>query len=331
MKIDCYTHVMPPRYRNALSKYHDKIIPEKRLREWRPAMIDPENRLRVLEGFGDMVQVLSASIPPLPEAVGPAQAVELARIANDELAEWVARYPRKYIAAIANLPMNDMDATLKEAERAITVLGFKGVQIFTSVQGKPLSSEEFMPLFQMMARFDLPIWMHPVRTIDVADYQTERESVHRIFAIFGWPYETSAAMTRLVFAGIFEKYPTLKIITHHCGGMIPFFAGRIAVHCGNQLQQLGRTSFPGLPKHPLEYLKMFFCDAALNGNPSALKCGYDFFGEDHLLFGSDMPYDTENGALDIRETVEAIDRMDIPESSREKIYEGNARRLMHLL
>jgi aminocarboxymuconate-semialdehyde decarboxylase len=138
------------------------------------------------------------------------------------------------------------------------------------------------------------------------------------------------AMTRLVFSGIFEKFPKIKFITHHCGGMIPYFADRIVVHYNNGLERLGQKHFPGLTKHPIEYFKMFYNDTALNGSTSGLMCAYHFFGEEHLLFGTDMPYDIENGGVSIRQTIGAIEGMDIPESGKKKIYEGNARKLLHL-
>jgi len=330
MKIDIFTHVMPERYKKVLFKYADRFATEKKVQDKRPVLTDHEARLRILGEHEEMVQVLSVTMPPVEEVVGPEEAARLARIANDEMAEMVAKYPQKYIAAIANLPLNNMDAALKETERTIKELGFKGIQIYTRVNGKPLSSDELMPLYALMAGFDLPIWIHPVRSSNQADYATETISYHQIFSIFGWPYDTTTAMTRLVFAGIFEKFPTIKFITHHCGGMIPYFADRIVVHYNNGLERLGQKFFPGLTKHPIEYFRMFYNDTALNGNPSALKCGYDFFGEDRLLFGSDMPYDVGNGAISIRQTIKAIEDMNIPESSKKKIYEGNARKLLHL-
>ena len=330
MKIDIFTHVMPERYKKVLFKYADRFATEKKVQDKRPVLTDHEARLRILGEHEEMVQVLSVTMPPVEEVVGPEEAARLARIANDEMAEMVAKYPQKYIAAIANLPLNNMDAALKETERTIKELGFKGIQIYTRVNGKPLSSDELMPLYALMAGFDLPIWIHPMRSSNQADYATETASYHQIFSIFGWPYDTTTAMTRLVFAGIFEKFPTIKFITHHCGGMIPYFADRIVVHYNNGLERLGQKFFPGLTKHPIEYFRMFYNDTALNGNPSALKCGYDFFGEDRLLFGSDMPYDVGNGAISIRQTIKAIEDMNIPESSKKKIYEGNARKLLHL-
>jgi len=334
MKIDIYTHVVPPRYKERLYKYLERMPPAlasvKAFWEMHLSLTDQKERMRVLSGFEDVVQVLSAGLPPVDEILNPKDAAELAKIANDEMAEWVAKDPKKYVAAIANLPLNDVEASLKEAERAIKELGFKGVQIFTSVKGRPLSSEEFMPLYKMMSDFDLPIWIHPFRRSSTPDYPTEQSSLHQIAILFGWPYETTLAMTRLVFAGIFEKFPTLKFITHHLGGMIPYYAGRIVVHYDEGLERLGQKVFPGLKKHPIEYFKMFYTDTAINGNVSGLRCGYDFFGEDRVLFGSDTPFDLENGVVSLRETIEAIEAMNLPEPSKKKIYEGNARKLLHL-
>lgn len=330
MKIDIFTHVMPKRYKEALYKHSDKFSTERKVQDRRPALTDSDLRLKVMDEHPDLVQVVSVTMPPIEMIVDPKEAAELAMISNDEMAEMLTRYPNKYITAIANLPMNNMDAALKETQRAIKDLGFRGVQIYTSIQGKPLSSEEFMPLYEMMSEFDLPIWIHPMRGPAFPDYTTEDVSTHQIFSIFGWPFDTTAAMTRLVFAGIFEKLPNIKFITHHCGAMVPFFADRIVVHYNNGLERLGAENFPGLTKHPIEYFRMFYADTALNGNPSALMCGYHFFGGERLLFGSDMPYDVQQGAFSIKKTIEAIEGMDIPESSKKKIYEDNAKNLLRL-
>jgi aminocarboxymuconate-semialdehyde decarboxylase len=330
MKIDIFTHVMLPKYKKAFYKYSDRFETEKNFMERRITLTDHHERIKILNRYEDMTQVLSVNLPPLGEVVHPKETADLARIANDEMAEWAAKYPEKYISAIANLPLNNIDASMKEAERAIKELKFKGIQIFTSIQGKPLGSEEFVPLYKMMSDFDLPIWIHPLRRSSIPDYPTEKSSFHQIFSVFGWPYETTMAMTRLIFAGIFERFPKIKFITHHCGGMIPYFADRIVVHYNNGLERLGQKNFPGLTKHPVEYFKMFYNDTALNGNTSGLMCAYHFFGEDHLLFGTDMPFDVENGAIAIQKTIEAIEGMDIPQSSKKKIYEDNARNLLHL-
>jgi aminocarboxymuconate-semialdehyde decarboxylase len=330
VKIDIYSHVMLPKYRDALYRYSDKFPVERAVQERRPALTDRNVRLQTIEPFDDMLQVVSTTMPPLEETVDAGRGIELARICNDEMAEMVASDPARYAAAVANLPLNDIDASIREAQRAIEELGFKGIQIYTRVNGKPPSSPEFFPLYELMVGYDLPVWLHPMRGANQPDYATEATSFNQIFSIFGWPFDTTVAMTRFVFAGIFEKFPSLKIITHHCGGMAPYFADRLAVHYGNGLERLGTDNFPGLTRPPVEYFKMFYADTALNGNPHALHCGLDFFGEDHVLFGTDMPYDVENGAQSIRQTIDAIDSMGITDLTRSRIYEGNARLLLKL-
>lgn len=222
MKIDIFPHILPVKYIEAVNKMSGGKFYNKQVNEAAPTLSDLETRFRVLDKFGDLVQVLTLGTPPLESVAQPKEAAELARIANDEMAALVARYPDRFVAAVASLPMNDIDAALQEADRAINDLRFRGVQIFTPTAGKALDQPEFYPLYEKMAGYNLPIWIHPVRDHSTPDYAGESSSKYYIYGIFGWPYETTAAMTRLVFSGVLEKYPNLKFITHHCGGMIPF-------------------------------------------------------------------------------------------------------------
>jgi aminocarboxymuconate-semialdehyde decarboxylase len=306
---------------------------QKRVREI-PLMIDLDLRLAVMDKFEGYQQVLTLASPPI-EAFGDAQtSPELARIANDGMADLVAKYPDRFVAFAASLPMNNMDACLQEVDRAIKTLGARGVQIFSNVNGHPLDEAQFRPLFEKMAAHDLPIWLHPTRPGTFADYPVEKESRYEMWWVFGWPYETSVAMGRLVFAGIFDDFPDLKIITHHMGAMIPYFEGRV----GPGLDQLGaRTPEANanlvqhsLKRRPLDYFRMFYADTALFGAVGPLECGLAFFGVDHVLFGTDMPFDPEKGPGFIRETIRAIEAMTISPSARSKIYEENARRLLKL-
>src|SRR5436190_1428104 len=156
------------------------------------------------------------------------QSPELARLANDGMAEIVAKHPDYFPAFVASLPMNNVPEALREMDRAIEKLGAKGIQIFTNVNGRPLDEPEFYPIFERMAnQDDLPVWVHPTRTAKFADYAGEPKSKYEIYWPFGWPYETSACMARIVFSGMLDKLPKLKIITHHLGAMAPFFDARI--------------------------------------------------------------------------------------------------------
>jgi len=230
--------------------------------------------------------------------------------------------------------MNDPDGLLREAERAITQLGAVGVQAFTNVNGAPLTAPQTLPLFDLMAKHDLPIWLHPARGADVPDYKTERKSHYEIWWTLGWPYESSVAMAHIVFGGLFDKHPNLKIITHHLGAMIPYCEGRV----GPGWDQLGtRTSdedyfalLRKLKRRPLDYFHLFYADTAVFGSMPATVCGLEFFGADRVLFASDAPFDPEKGSAYIRWTIEIIDRLDIAPAERAAIYEGNARRLLKL-
>ena len=193
----------------------------------RPALADLDIRLRAMDKFEGLRQVLALGAPPLEYVVSPKDAVEMARMANDEMAELVNKYPDRFVAAVASLPMNDVDASLREAERAIKELKFKGIQISSSINGKPLDRPEFLGLYEKMAQYDLPIWLHPARDNNIPDYPDEKFAKYGLFLAFGWPYETTIAMARLVFSGIMEKYPNIKFITHHCGAMLPFFSKRV--------------------------------------------------------------------------------------------------------
>jgi aminocarboxymuconate-semialdehyde decarboxylase len=209
-------------------------------------------------------------------------------------------------------------------------LRFNGAYLHTPVDEKPLDLPQFMPLYEMMSQYDLPIIIHPMRKVTHPDYLTEKESKYLMFSLFGWPYDTTSAMARLVHSGVMEKYPNLKIVTHHCGGMVPFYAERIRQFT----QLLDRRAEKGqrlLKKEAIYYYKMFYADTAIYGNPSALMCGYTFFGADHLVFGVDFPLgDIENGDRNYRQTINAIEQMDIPDADKKKIYEDNARSLMRL-
>ena len=220
-----------------------------------------------------------------------------------------------------------MDAALKEAERAVRDLRLRGVYIHTPVCDKPLDLPEFFPLYEMMSTYDLPIFIHPTRM--GPDYKTEKTSKYMIGAIFGWPYETTAAMTRLVFSGVLEKYSNLKIVTHHAGGMIPYYADRLVEFMDQSEMRFHEKR--QLTKAPIHYFKKFYADTAIYGNTPALMCAYAFFGSERLVFGIDMPLgDSTLGYRNYRQTINAIDAMSIPDEHKKRIYEDNPRDLMRL-
>jgi len=328
MKIDVFSHILPPKF---YSKFHEAIDSEihKQLHEIIPSLYDMDARFRVIDRFGDYSQVLTLASPPLENIRDRKKAADLAMAANDEMAELYLKYPDRFAAFAACLPMQDMDAALKEADRAIKQLYARGVQIFTPINEKPLDLPEFHPLYEKMCSYNLPIWIHPQREIDYPDYKTEKMSKFNIFSMLGWVYETSAAMVRLVGSGVLEKYPGLKFITHHAGAMIPFLEKRINGFMDSTEIVLRRKTVD-LKRPSLDYFRMFYADTAIYGHTSGLMCSYEFFGADNLLFGSDMPYDPQFGLQLIGETIRSIDEMEISREDQKKIFEGNTRKLLRL-
>jgi predicted TIM-barrel fold metal-dependent hydrolase len=335
MKIDAFCHLMPRAYAERLATISDAPAAANILNRINgiPALVDLDLRFRQLEEFGDDYrQIVSLPAPP-PEDLGPpAVSRAVARLGNEHLAELVASHPDRLAGWVAALPMNDPDGAVEEIDRAIG-LGALGVQIYTHVNGHPLDEERFAPFWAKMAEVDRMVWVHPSRDASWADYPSEDVSRYEIWWVFGWEYDTAAFMARVVFGGVLERHPQLKILIHHGGSMVPHFAGRV----GPGWDQLGARTPPDrreqvehapLSKRPLDYFRMFYADTALFGAAHAIRCCLDFFGVERMLFASDTPFDPEKGPGYIRATIADLDGLGLAESDREQIYSGNARRLL---
>jgi len=333
-KIDVFPHILPRRYFDRMLAVAPPGMALQKRMSGIPVLVDVELRFRIMDRYEGYVQVLTLANPPIEMVGGRGVSPDLARLANDEMAALVERHPDRFPGFVASLPMNNPDAALREIDRAIATLGATGVQMFSNVAGRPLDLPEYRPLFARMAERDLPIWLHPARAATLPDYAGEARSRFDLWWAFGWPYETSLAMGRLVFSGLFDRHPELKIITHHMGAMIPFCAGRL----GGGLDQLGtRSDDPDdaaalgrLGRRPIDYFRLFYGDTALFGAWHAMESGLAFFGAERILFGTDMPFDPEAGPGFIRDTIAAMDTMRATDAERAAIYEGNARRLLKL-
>jgi predicted TIM-barrel fold metal-dependent hydrolase len=332
MKIDVFTHIVPQKYLDALMK---KKTPTTSIimagTKAVPTLTDIELRMRIMDQFDELVQILTLAGGQAGKGGTLQEEVELSRIANDEMAELLVKHPDRFVGAVAAVPLSDVEAAIKETERAVTELKFRGIQIFTDFAGEPIDLPKFRPLYEKMVDYNLPIWIHPSTRVDEPDYVGGKTSDYSAFMMFSWPYETTVAMNRLVHSGIMEDYPTLKFITHHGGGMVPYFADRITgIYDYNQVVLKGVGFKRPLKKRPIEYFRKFYGDTVHWGSTPTLMCMYDFYGADHILFATDMPYDNQFGLRLCRETIKSIERMDISSQEKEKIFEGNARELLRL-
>jgi predicted TIM-barrel fold metal-dependent hydrolase len=321
-KIDIYTHVVPENYKKALGK----VMPDaEATTDHVPTLSDMDRRFAILDRYGDMKQVLTLTLTASLVLNDPAHAVDFAKRANDEIAKLVSSHPDRFAAGVASVPTTDMDAALAEIERAVEKLGLKGIHLFTPMKGKPLSLDNSAPLFEKMAGYDLPVWIHPTRPIDRSDYRS-----FYLDHVFGWPYQSTAAMTYLALDGLFDRWPRAKIVIHHCGALVPFFDARITESYDSSATIFAMSNKVPLQRPLIDYYKMFYTDTALSGGTPGLMCGYTVLGPDHLLFGTDMPYDAELGDRILRNTIASIERMDISEREKKMIYSENAMKLLKL-
>jgi aminocarboxymuconate-semialdehyde decarboxylase len=327
-KIDVFAHILPQAYLARLERQLEQTMAPSQLAYYRegvfsfdPVLTDPDVRWRKIEPYGEYAQVLVLAVPPLEEVGPPAVAAELARLANDELAALVRRFPDRFVGFAAALPLGDVAAALRELDRALTQLGALGAQLYTNVLGVPLDDPRFEPLFTRLEAAGRAVWLHPTRSAAWADYPAESRSDYGLWWSLGWPYETAAALSRLVYSGHMERHPRQLVIAHHGGGLVPHFSARLAM--GPGYRQVKDT----LPRPPLEYFRRFHVDTALFGAPHAVHCVLEFFGPHHVLFGTDMPL---GPASAVEATIADIDASGLSSEDQAAVYAGNAVRLLGL-
>ena len=246
------------------------------------------------------------------------------------MAEVAARNADRFAGFVASIPLSDIDSALSETDRAVKDLGSKGIMI-SAMAERPLDLPQFTQLYEKMAGYDLPIFIHPMGGPRRPDYDGEAVSKYLIWGLWGWPYQTTLAMTRLVFSGVFDRFPNIKFITHHAGAMLPFNSYRIYNFFDPAADR--KDEFMGrLKKHPADYFRMFYNDTANAGNTAGLMCAYDFFGASRLLFASDMPYGSPSGYGDTlyENTIRSVEAMAIASAEKEAIFTGNAVSVLRL-
>jgi len=327
-KIDMFSHILVPKFWQRVDETisapqrSQRIGGYEFLREMHPELHDLDRRFREMDRHGDYRQVVTLPCPPLEELGPPATAVELARLANEELAELVGKHPDHFVGFAAALPLSDVEASLAEMDRAIDDLGALGVQMYTSVQGKPLTSPELEPLFEQLNQRQCPLWIHPDRNYTWPDYRAEESSRYEIFWSLGWPYETAVCLSRLVYDGYLERYPNLRIISHHGAGGVPFFSERLAFE--PILEDRADVGEARQTK-PLDYFRKIYSDTAMFGAQHAVRCVVDFFARDHVVFGTDWPF----GEHFIRETIANVEALELSQADTAAIFHGNAERLLN--
>jgi predicted TIM-barrel fold metal-dependent hydrolase len=334
--VDAFPHILPKRLFDEMLA----VAENKAAQNWlngsrrQVGLYDLDVRLRMMDSLGgDYRQVLTLATPPLEQVASGTALRDLATLANDEMAELCQKHPDRFLGFAAGLPMEDTDAAIAELERATNQLGALGVQIFTNVNGHALDEPRFDPLFQRLAQLDKTIWVHGARSFTQADFAGDEDSKYGLWLSLGWPYEMAMFMARIVIAGVLERYPKLRILTHHGGGMIPTFGQRVGP---NQIafqgpeHQSELDAFAKLSKPPLEYFKQFYADTTVGGVARTIRASVEFFGVEHVMFGSDWPFGPQTEAASIPPTLSAIGQLDLLPDEVTSVLSGNALRVLGL-
>jgi uncharacterized protein len=319
MVIDFSAHYISKRVGDYISKA--KWYGPGTIMEFPAQNADPEARLALMDKYGVDMQALTQTAPVVV-GLNPEEAAEVCRMSNDDNFALCKTYPKKFVN-ISFFSLQDMKAAMAELERAVNELDCRGVTLGSNQNGKGLDSEEFYPFYEKIVEYDLPIFIHPVQweSYPLVDAHTGWKNM----LVLGWPFDTTQAAWRLVLGGTIDRFPSLKIVLHHYGAMLPFFSRRIEQNIRISLKHRLKEG-----KDITEYWKNFYGDTALDGAVASYPVGYAFFGADRTVFGTDYPFGAEGGEDFYRENLKGVRAMNLPADSMEKIMGGNARRLLKI-
>jgi predicted TIM-barrel fold metal-dependent hydrolase len=333
MIIDAHTHMFHEHSLEQLSRLGGTWAKKKVAALWhkaktKPALVNVQERLGFLDRNGIDLQIVT---PPhfmystrMPDDI--ATHLLAVRAINEGMGKLMEASKGKLIAA-GTVPLENYEKYGRhEMQHAVKALGLKAVSIASHWYGKPLDSPEFMGFWEDAVALDLPVFIHPADPVAFTGrpYEAQYDLAHN----FGWPFETILTLSRLVFSGVIERHPDLKIISHHLGGGIPFFWGRIEETYTLEKQEslIGRVVQS--PLHDL--FSRIYYDTAVGGNPSAIKCAYDIFGADKLVFATDAPFGPGSGEMRLAQYPKVIESLGLPEIETNKILADNAKKIFNL-
>ncbi len=272
---------------------------------------------RMLLAAMDARQLDAAAISSPPELflywAPPDSGDRIARTMNDGLAQLACVHPDRFLP-LATLPMQDPARAVLELDRAITVLGLRGVPLCTHVGGRDLDDSCYAPVFAAAARLRVPVFLHPQNAGEIS-----RMKDYHLWNVIGFPLETTIAATRLIISGIFERYPTLSVVLAHGGGYLPYQLGRL-----DHAYRMHPAAFGSLPGTPSAYLHNIYCDS-LTHDTRALRFLIDRVGAGHVVLGTDYPF-----SMQCNIPVEAVEALALPPPQRAAVLGGTLARLLNL-
>jgi len=310
-----------------------------------PPLIDVSARLELM----DKMHIDHSVLIPLPwiesvplNFIDAAVALDAAQTLNDQMADIVSTYPDKF-SAVALLPvLRSKEDMLNEFERCVNDLGMVGGFYVCAYVAKPpdhpdlFDPESDETLYGKAVELDVPLWLHPAKPPILGDYAGEDVpggpgSMYNIFQALSWLLDSSVATVRMVFAGVFDKHPDLKVIIHHHGALIPSYAERMIYGWEFFEKNNGVPTSDTIEKPYIDHFKKFYCDTATQGfSPDLLKRAIDFFGVDRVLFGTDAPMDATSGEIFIQTARDSVEALNLHMPDMRKIFSENIQGLINL-
>lgn len=320
MKFDLHTHFYTPEFFQAVKELpsefsFDKSSTGQTIITYRgarffgvtPAMTDVSKRLEDMDRVGIDVEVVSLSTPNVFFASAEHQP-NVARMMNDSYAELIAKHPKRF-KGFASIPMDAPDAALSELHRALDELKLNGVILLSNISGKPLTSPEYRPFFAEANRMRLCIFLHPMLP---ANSDSFREYV--LGPIIGFPFDTSLAVARMCYDGMFEEFPDIRWIIGHLGGAVPYLMERM----DNGFRDFADCRVK-IDKLPSVYLKRLYYDT-VSFSSHTLTMVRNMVGVDHMVMGSDYPHLL--GSID--RAISSIEDLGLSDAEEEQIFSGTA-------
>ena len=275
--------------------------------------VNLDDRIRAMAKCGVDVQVITLTTPGVDWAE-PNSAIRLARVTNDAYGDIMEKLPDKFVA-LATLPMQDPQAASEELERAVKERGLRGAMVFSNAAGSPIDGEPYMQVYKTAVKLDVPIFIHPtspLNTVGMEDY--------RLVPIMGFGVDTSLAILRLVLGGVLERFPELKLVATHTGGVFPYLRGRIEAAYKAYPETRAR-----IPRPPSEYFRRIWLDTVCYDS-EVLKSSLAFWGPGKMVMGSDYPHQIG----DLENCVGRVKGLQIDGDNEAAILGDNAAELLKL-
>ncbi len=305
-RIDAFCHIYPGNYFKYFKDRSEMLL---KLSSELPALIDVNSRIATMDKLQIDSEVVSLALPAIDDLHLTEKDSESAtRMANNGIAEISEKYPERFYA-IGTVSLSDPDFALEESRRCIEDLGLKGIQIMSNVKGNPIDLEIYSSFYSYLNDHKIPLWLHPTFMRSAYDWLREGS----VDIMVGWDFDTTLALIRLISSGVLDRFPDLKVIVHHLGSLIPILAGRISSFIDGH---------EGRERKSIASMKKLYVDTAEGMWMPWVKAALEFFGEDHIVFGTDYPWGNTAGIIANLEQ--------LPDKTKDKIYSANLKNLLDL-